>query len=150
MANNVKNSCRIWPNLINSPGEVQGMYGNMDHLLPLLSSPTMLEPNRLYWLTDRTPHECLPLKFRTFRKFFRLVSGDLSIWFKCSSTKNPLGVVPPKTTYVYQGNKFGRVVKEKYSHSAEVSRMLSHYKKFNEGEEKEEKPMKKRSLKKTE
>jgi len=132
MANNVENSCKIWPNLIENPGAVQGMFGNMEHLRPLLSPGAMMSPNMLYWLTDCTPHESLPLERRAYRQFFRVVSSELSIWFECSSTKNPLGVVPPETTYVYQGNKFGNTMKMGYSPSEELSRMLTHYVKFNE------------------
>jgi len=129
MANNVAESCRIWHNIINNPVEVQGMYGNMDHLRPLLSPPEFVKPNTLYWLTDRTPHECLILKQRTYRTFFRLVSSDVSIWFDCSSTKNPLGVVPPRSTYIYRKDKFAKV-NTTFSASAEVTRMLSDYSKF--------------------
>jgi len=132
MANNVESSCRIWPNLLKDPGSVQGMFGNLEHLRPLLSPSSMMKPNTLYWLTDCTPHEGLPLKRRTYRQFFRLVSSKLSIWFDCSSTKNPLGFVPPETTYVYHGNKFGKTLKMEYSPSKEVSRMLAHYVKFHE------------------
>jgi len=134
MANNVKSSCRIWPNLLKDPGSVQGMFGNLEHLRPLLSRSSMMEQNHLYWLTDCTPHEGLPLKRRTYRQFFRLVSSKLSIWFDCSSTKNPLGIVPPETTYVYHGNKFGKALKMEYSPSEEVSRMLAHYVKFHESD----------------
>lgn len=132
MANNVESSCRIWPNLLKDPGSVQGMFGNLEHLRPLLSPSSPMESNTLYWLTDCTPHEGVPLKRRTYRQFFRLVSSELSIWFECSSTKNPLGVVPPETTYVYQGNKFGNTMKMEYSPSEELSRMLAHYVKFHE------------------
>jgi len=132
MANNVNNSCKIWPNLLENPGSVQGMFGNLEHLRPLLSPSSMMKRNTLYWLTDCTPHEGLPLQRRTYRQFFRLVSSKLSIWFDCSSTKNPLGFVPPKTTYVYQGNKFGKTLKMEYSPSEELSRMLAHYVKFHE------------------
>jgi len=133
MANNVVESCRIWHNIINDPVEVQGMYGNMDHLRPLLSPAEFVKPNTLYWLTDRTPHECLILKQRTYRIFFRLVSSDVSIWFDCSSTKNPLGVVPPSSTHIYREDKFPKV-NTKFSLSAVVTRMLSHYSKFRPAE----------------
>jgi len=138
MANNVESSCQIWPNEIKKPGSVQGMYGNLEHLRPLLANSEMMEPNTIYWLTDRTPHEGLPLKQRTYRQFFRLISSKLSIWFDCSSTKNPLGVVPPETTYVYQGNKIGKTLEMKYSPSNELSRMLAHYVKFHEADPKQE------------
>merc|ERR1712096_77091 len=114
------------------PGTVQGTFGNMDHLRPLLSTSAMMKPNMVYWLTDCTPHESVPLETRSYRQFFRLVSSKLSIWFECSSTKNPCGVVPPETTYVYKGNKFGKSLKLDYSQSPELQRMLSHYGVFND------------------
>jgi len=129
MANNVASSCRIWRNIIEKPGEVQGMYGNMDHLRPLLSTGEMVKPNTLYWLGDRTPHESLKLKRRTYRHFFRVVSSELSVWFECSSTKNPLGVVPPKSTYVYLEDKFANL-QLKFSPAVEVARILEHYSRF--------------------
>merc|ERR1719317_650071 len=88
-----------------------------------------MKPNHLYWLTERTPHECLPLTRRTFRQFFRVVSSDVSIWFECSSTKNPLGITPPSTTHVHRKDKFS-IVNPKFSAAEEVSRMLSQYARF--------------------
>jgi len=136
MANNVASSCQIWRNIIHKPGEVQGMYGNMEHLRPLLVPGEMLKPNTLYWLGDRTPHESLKLKRRTYRHFFRVVSSKLSIWFECSSTKNPLGVVPPKTTHIYRENKFAQLQLE-FSPGEEVNRLLEQYSRYHPEEENE-------------
>jgi len=136
MANNVASSCRIWRNIINNPGEVQGMYGNMEHLRPLLGPGEMLNPHKLYWLGDRTPHESLKLQQRTYRHFFRVVSSKLSIWFECSSTKNPLGVVPPKSTYIYRENKFAQLQLE-FSPAEEVNRLLEQYSRYHPDEENE-------------
>lgn len=52
------------------------------------------EPRGLYWLTDRTPHEALPVEVDTKRQFFRLVSPEVSVWFSKHNTPNPLGVLP--------------------------------------------------------
>ena len=59
---------------------------------PALPRPEICVPNRLYWLTDRTPHESLPLEKTQRRQFFRLVSSEVSVWYSKHSTPNPLGV----------------------------------------------------------
>ena len=101
--------------------------GDIEHLrwaLPKKEAKTM-KPGQLYWITDRfgklffrrehqffntifrTPHESLPLKRSTFRQFFRIVTSDVSFWYKDHSTPNPLGVLPdPDITKIVVGNKF--------------------------------------------
>eukprot|EP01060_Flectonema_neradi_P025983 TRINITY_DN3482_c1_g2_i3.p1 TRINITY_DN3482_c1_g2~~TRINITY_DN3482_c1_g2_i3.p1 ORF type:complete len:264 (+),score=47.84 TRINITY_DN3482_c1_g2_i3:499-1290(+) len=69
-------------------------------------SITTMKPNTMYWFTDRTPHESLPLSEDTYRQYFRLVSEDISIWFADHSTPNPLGTVPPPEVTILKGNKF--------------------------------------------
>ena len=67
----------------------------------------IMKPNCMYWITDRTPHESLPLKEETYRQYFRLVTHQVSLWFEDHSTKNPLGLVPdPKITKIVKGSKF--------------------------------------------
>jgi len=51
--------------------------------------PTLLQENQLFWLTDRTPHESLPVEERTFRQFFRLVTSRIDRWYAAHSTSNP-------------------------------------------------------------
>ena len=66
-----------------------------------------MAPGQLYWLTDRTPHESLPLGKGTYRQFFRIVTSDVSLWYKDHSTANPLGVKPdPTITKIVVGDKF--------------------------------------------
>jgi len=49
----------------------------------------------------------LPVPQRVFRQFFRLVTANVSLWYKNHSTANPLGVKPdPRTTHVVVGDKF--------------------------------------------
>ena len=63
--------------------------------------------NRIYWMTDRTPHEWLPLKTSTYCQFFRLVTSQVGLWFADHSTTNPNGVKPdPKITQVVGGDEF--------------------------------------------
>jgi hypothetical protein len=36
---------------------------------------THLLPDAIYWMTDRTPHESLPLQASTLRQYFRLATS---------------------------------------------------------------------------
>ena len=41
------------------------------------------------------------------RQFFRIVTADVSFWFRDHSTPNPLGVLPdPEVTQIVSGDKF--------------------------------------------
>ena len=61
----------------------------------------------MYWMTDQTPHESLPMKEDTYRQFFRLVTSKVSLWFQDHSTPNPNGVKPdPEITKIVSGSKF--------------------------------------------
>ena len=111
MANNVQDSCAVWPCVLepDTAGyEVIGNLGDIEHLRSMLpGEPEMMEANVLYWVTDRTPHESLPLKSGTYRQYFRFVTSEVSLWFEEHSTKNPHGVVPdPAITKVVKGSKF--------------------------------------------
>ena len=47
------------------------------------------------------------MKTRTYRQFFRLVTAEVSFWYKDHSTANPLGVQPDHNiTKIVAGNKF--------------------------------------------
>ena len=44
---------------------------------------------------------------RTYRQFFRLVTSQVSLWYRDHSTPNPLGVGPdPTITHTVVGDKF--------------------------------------------
>ena len=105
MASNVDNSCRIW-NCEITDNDVIGQHGDIEHLRNFLpDSYEDMHNGNMYWLTDRTPHESLPLEERTYRQYFRLVTSQVSLWFEDHSTKNPLGVVPDKNiTRIVKGN----------------------------------------------
>ena len=112
MASNVENSCRVWNCQIQRPEvdslDIVGKHGDVEHLREWLSEKSeVMEANRVYWITDRTPHESLPLAKGTYRQFFRLVTSLVGVWFQDHSTENPNGVVPdPKITKIVKGSKF--------------------------------------------
>lgn len=60
----------------------------------------------LIYITDHTPHEALPMKESGYRRFFRLVFGEIDVWYAQHSTPNPLGFTPAKTTKILYENKF--------------------------------------------
>ena len=65
-----------------------------------------MKEDTLYWLTDRTPYEWIPLSHRTHQKVFQFVLSDVSVWFEEYSTPNPLGVVPdPTITKIVKSHK---------------------------------------------
>lgn len=58
------------------------------------NGPISLQKNELFWITDRTPHESMPVEEATHRQFFRLVAGKIDCWFAAHSSPNPLGTLP--------------------------------------------------------
>ena len=68
---------------------------------------TLLCAGKVYKITDKTPQESLSMKKRTMGQFFRIVTSDVSIWFRDHYTANPLGVLPdPNITEIVAGNMF--------------------------------------------
>eukprot|EP00092_Neocalanus_flemingeri_P001415 GFUD01001511.1.p1 GENE.GFUD01001511.1~~GFUD01001511.1.p1 ORF type:complete len:396 (+),score=91.78 GFUD01001511.1:127-1314(+) len=106
VASSIPSSCRAW-NCSITPAAV-GRLGDIEHMREALPGPGVdLQAGRLYWLSDRTPHESLALPKGSYRQFFRLVTSQVSLWYKDHSTPNPLGVVPdPRITRTVVGNKF--------------------------------------------
>jgi hypothetical protein len=78
--------------------------GDCNDIRHTLGSPILVSPNVMYWITDQTPHESLPVRETTYRQFFRLVSPEVAVWFAKNNTRNPLGV-EPQCRIVY-GDKF--------------------------------------------
>ena len=54
----------------------------------------LLKPSRVYWMSDRVPHESLPMKKTTMRQFFRIMTSEVQFWFQDHYTANPMGVLP--------------------------------------------------------
>eukprot|EP01084_Bolivina_argentea_P252507 423849_1 len=112
MTSNVDNSCALWNCKIvartdKKNVEAIGHLGNIEHLRINLKGKHMMKENKIYWITDRTPHESVPMVESGNRQFFRLVLHKLSLWYDEHSTVNPNGVVPdPLVTRIVKGNKF--------------------------------------------
>jgi hypothetical protein len=90
MASNVEDSCAIYPSLIERPWEITDAHGGCECLRGRLPEPIMTKANKLYWITDRTPHEAMPSQNGGYRQFFRLVVGRISTWYAKHNTGNPL------------------------------------------------------------
>ena len=112
MASNISDSCEVWDCRVlqdEKGEEIIGNLGDVEHLREYLPKHETMAENEMYWITDRTPHESLPMVKGTYRQYFRLVTSEVSIWFEEHSTKNPLGVVPdPAITKIVKGSKFGK------------------------------------------
>lgn len=103
MASTVGGSCRVWDFVV--PEDRLGLGGSLEHY-DLSSTPSrLLNANELTRLSDRTPHEALPMKESGYRQFFRLVGPEIHGWFAQHSTKNPLCPLPSNIP-VYEHNKF--------------------------------------------
>lgn len=90
MASNVSGTCAVWDSYIEEPG----LLGDCEEKREELGKPILLDANQLYWITDGTPHESLPMPTTGCRQFFRLVSSEVDLWYEQHSTPNPLGVAP--------------------------------------------------------
>jgi len=105
MASNVENSCKIWPIQIKNPHEITDGHGGIEHMRDHIGDGEILKANEMYWLTDTTPHESLPLK-NTYRQFLRLIVGRISVWYSKHNTPNPLGIVPQSDVIISDIDKF--------------------------------------------
>jgi hypothetical protein len=106
MCSNVDHSCRVWDAAIRAPESVIGPLGSIEHLRSYLGPGRELRAGELVWLTDLTPHESLPVKQSCYRQFFRLVTGEVSVWYSQHSTPNPLGIKPPQNVRIIDQDKF--------------------------------------------
>lgn len=107
-ASTVSKSARMWNAKIpREPSAALGEGCDIEHLRGVLDDTAeWVEPEagELYWMTDATPHESLPLEPGTYRQYFRLVVGKIGGWYEQHSTKNALGVEPDCP--VLKHNKF--------------------------------------------
>lgn len=108
MASNLGRTCRVWDALVSKGEGLVDHHGGCEHLRPFLGKGTKLRANQLVWLTDRTPHEAVPLTRARYRQFFRLVTSHVSVWFAAHSTPNPK-VPLPDFVKVIEDRKFQSV-----------------------------------------
>lgn len=98
MASNQDNSCEVYPCTIKNPSDFTDRHGGLEHARDYLRNGKKLMANQICWMTDSTPHESLPvnagLNKKVQRSYFRLVAGDISIWYSKHNTPNPLGTQP--------------------------------------------------------
>ena len=102
MATNTERSCRIWDMTIKNPQDLTDKHGGLENCKKYFGDGDYLPANNLVWFTDRTPHESLPLEApkddpkatHVYRQFFRVVIGDISVWFSKHNTPNPTGTLP--------------------------------------------------------
>eukprot|EP01083_Nonionella_stella_P004445 12852_1 len=111
MMSSVDGSCAVWNCKIvgdDDGKEAIGYLGDIEHLRGSLppNNKILMKANQLYWLTDRTPHEALPMKETGYRQFFRLVTHKVGLWYKQHSAANPNVEVDPKITRIIHGSKF--------------------------------------------
>lgn len=94
MANNVAKSCKLWKSIVTKPELVCDKHGGLKDTWSQLGEGEYMEPDTLYWITDKTPHESCPVGERVYRQFFRLVVGPIGAWYSKHNTPNPYGVMP--------------------------------------------------------
>lgn len=87
LATNISNSLRIYDMKV-EPGHL----GDCSHLE--MFNPYDVQANELVVISDRTPHEAIALNTPVRRQFFRLVTGEVSVWFSKHNTPNRLGIMP--------------------------------------------------------
>ncbi|KXS21218.1 hypothetical protein M427DRAFT_51479 [Gonapodya prolifera JEL478] len=92
---NIAHSSRLYRHVVLNTALV-GRDGDLGSVRHLFSGPMDLKAGAIFWMTDKTPHESLPLPGRgmVYRQFFRLVVGPIDVWFSKHNTLNPHGVLP--------------------------------------------------------
>eukprot|EP01040_Poterioochromonas_malhamensis_P003858 gene3858-4121_t len=109
LASNVSDSTAVWNCRVHDTfGDIIGPHGSLERMREVLGPPTKrLGGGELVWLSDRTPHESLPIEDGSIRRqFFRLVVGEIAFWFADHNTRNPTGFEVPPYVPIIEGNKF--------------------------------------------
>jgi hypothetical protein len=109
LASNMADTTAIWNCRVHDTyGDIIAPHGSLERCREVLGPATRtLAAGELMWISDRTPHESLPVLDTTQRRqFFRLVVGEISYWFTEHNTPNPTGYAIPSSVTVVQGNKF--------------------------------------------
>ena len=105
LGSNIKDSLKIWDCKIKD--DFIGVGGNIESYRELLDESCSYTntTNELCMISDCTPHEALPVKEDCFRQFFRIVVGDVDVWYNLHSTENELGIKPDPKTKIININK---------------------------------------------
>lgn len=106
MASTVASSTRVWDCVVEDVGAGTKGLGDCEHARDRLGPGWEVPANTIVWMTDRTPHESVPVQRDTYRQFFRLVTSQLSVWYAQHSTANRLGVKPGFGTRIIAASKF--------------------------------------------
>jgi hypothetical protein len=109
LASNLANTTAVWNCRVHDTfGDMIGKHGSLERCRDILGKPSkILNAGELVWMTDRTPHESLPVQDLTKRRqFFRLVVGEIGFWFVDHNTVNPTGFKLPSDVKIIRGNKF--------------------------------------------
>jgi hypothetical protein len=131
MVSMVPASTEVWDCNIVDPKAI-GPFGYVEHLRYCIekryAKSQTLDAGELLWMTDRTPHQSLPLGFCTpaeltphevlmvagpdgvpmpvvRRQFVRIVAGEISVWYAQHSTPNPIAGMEARAQIIH-GNKF--------------------------------------------
>jgi hypothetical protein len=105
LSSNVSDSLEIYPCVIKDD-DLIGYFGDVSNIKELLPKSVKNEANKVYMITDHTPHESLPVEESCVRQFFRIVVGKVDVWYKLHSTENELGIKPNESTRIIHDNKF--------------------------------------------
>jgi hypothetical protein len=98
-------SSKVYPCEIKDSGI--GKHGNVEDYKYFLPPRTLNSKDGFYTITDHTPHASLPVKEDCLRQFFRIVVGDVDVWYKLHSTENELGILPDTSlTRIIETSKF--------------------------------------------
>ena len=109
MSSSVPDSTRVWNYQVNDESlEWELENGNKESLRDCLPGEgELLKPGQVYWMSNRAPHESLPLTQTTMSQIFRITTSEVGFWFKDHYTANPLGVLPdPNVTDIVVGKEF--------------------------------------------
>ncbi|KAJ3327711.1 hypothetical protein HDU93_001830 [Gonapodya sp. JEL0774] len=111
---NVDGTSCVYPNVVLCPAMADSL-GSIEGYRHLLDTkPVVMRENEIYWITDKTPHESLPVRVRgnrnpkpVYRQFFRLVTGKIDVWYSKHNTPNTYGNVLPDCRISHE-DKFQR------------------------------------------
>ena len=110
LMSNSPESTNLWKCKIKE--KIVSKNGNIEHMREFLPNAAkncwngMMEPDKVYRITERTPLDNLPLKKQTKVQFFRITTSKVPFWCQDHYTASPLGVLPdPRITEIVSDGK---------------------------------------------